>query len=68
MKPKLGKLHYVKTLKKSISKFHFPVKLYEIRQNIIHYKKIYKFQSSHFFTRCIFFILILQNMEKRKKR
>ena len=32
---KLGKLLYVKTWKKSISKFHFPVKLLEIRKNVI---------------------------------
>ena len=33
--PKLGKWRYIKTWKKSISKFHFPVKLYKIRKNII---------------------------------
>ena len=32
---KLGKLQYVKSLKLSISKFHFSVKLYEIRKNVI---------------------------------
>ena len=35
IKQKLGMLQYVKTLKKLISKFNFPVELYQIRENII---------------------------------
>ena len=40
----LGKLQYVKTRRNSISKFHFPVELYEIRKKchdkIVYYIKI----------------------------
>ena len=32
---KLEMLQYVKTWKNSISKFHFPVKLFEIRKDVI---------------------------------
>ena len=35
MKRKLKKLQYVKTRKISISKFHFPVKLYEIQKKVM---------------------------------
>ena len=60
IKRKLGKLQYVKTLKKSISKFHFPVIHYtrfekRLSFKILNYKKIYKFELLYFFKRCIFF-------------
>ena len=35
IKSKLEMLQHIKTLKKSISKFHFPVKLYEIWKNFM---------------------------------
>ena len=58
-------MQYVKTCKKSISEFHFSVKFYEIRKKVriksFDYIKIYKFESKHFFIRCILFILIKKN-------
>ena len=65
-------LQHVKTSKKSISKLHFPVKLYEIYEKklshkIIFYMKIYKFELQHFFIRCIFFFLIQKNTIENPK-
>ena len=37
IKVKLGKLQYVKTLKNSISKFHFSIKLYTMKVMIQNY-------------------------------
>ena len=52
----------LKLEKKSICKFHSAVQLYEI----VFYKKIYKFESPHFFIRWIFFLIYKNNIENPK--
>ena len=39
----------------------------KLLHKIVYYKKIYKFESQHFFIRCILFFLILKNTIENPK-